>query len=285
MSNKAISLERFQDGMNKLVDNLKSIDITATLISTDWVASTVNEATIYTQTKSVTIPSKYENVVVSMAGNATAEQIAAAADAGISSVTYSSGTLTIVASKVKPMIDLPIVIQLSTVGGIVEVPNYTNIENVPIATSSTVGKVKPDNSTIQIDGNGTLSAGSSSAGDANKYLKGDGTWAAISNMTGADASTAGVSGLVPAPAAGDQDKFLKGDGSWGTAGGSGGDVYEDEVETTFSADGKTITEVFSNGTKTTVFNNNGTITETYPDGKSYLTTFNNDGSISKEEIV
>lgn len=33
-------------------------------------------------------------------------------------------------------------------------------------------------------------------------------------MTGATASTAGASGLVPVPAAGDQDKFLKGNGTW-----------------------------------------------------------------------
>jgi len=35
------------------------------------------------------------------------------------------------------------------------------------------------------------------------------------DMTGASASTAGTSGLVPAPAAGDQEKFLRGDGVWG----------------------------------------------------------------------
>lgn len=35
-------------------------------------------------------------------------------------------------------------------------------------------------------------------------------------MTGATASTAGTSGLVPAPTAGDQAKFLKGDGTWDT---------------------------------------------------------------------
>ena len=35
-------------------------------------------------------------------------------------------------------------------------------------------------------------------------------------MTGASSSTAGASGLVPAPAAGDEDKLLKGDGTWGT---------------------------------------------------------------------
>ena len=36
-----------------------------------------------------------------------------------------------------------------------------------------------------------------------------------SDFDGADASTAGTAGLVPAPAAGDQDKALKGDGTWG----------------------------------------------------------------------
>lgn len=35
-------------------------------------------------------------------------------------------------------------------------------------------------------------------------------------MTGADASTAGTSGLVPAPAAGDNTKYLSGDGTWKT---------------------------------------------------------------------
>lgn len=34
------------------------------------------------------------------------------------------------------------------------------------------------------------------------------------DMTGASASSAGAHGLVPAPAAGDHEKFLKGDGTW-----------------------------------------------------------------------
>lgn len=33
-------------------------------------------------------------------------------------------------------------------------------------------------------------------------------------MTGATAEEAGTSGFVPAPAAGDQNKFLRGDGTW-----------------------------------------------------------------------
>ena len=39
-----------------------------------------------------------------------------------------------------------------------------------------------------------------------------------SDFTGATSSTAGVHGLVPAPAAGDEVKFLKGDGTWGVGG-------------------------------------------------------------------
>lgn len=35
-----------------------------------------------------------------------------------------------------------------------------------------------------------------------------------STMTGATASTAGTAGYVPAPSAGDQNKFLKGDGTF-----------------------------------------------------------------------
>lgn len=37
-----------------------------------------------------------------------------------------------------------------------------------------------------------------------------------SDFTGATSSTAGAHGLVPAPAAGDQNKFLQGDGTWAT---------------------------------------------------------------------
>lgn len=62
-----------------------------------------------------------------------------------------------------------------------------------------------------------------SGGSAGQFLKwsADGTaiWAAdnnttYSNMTGASASAAGKSGLVPAPAAGAQSKYLRGDGTW-----------------------------------------------------------------------
>ena len=42
----------------------------------------------------------------------------------------------------------------------------------------------------------------------------------ISVFTGATASTAGTSGIVPAPQAGDQNKFLRGDGTWAIPAGA-----------------------------------------------------------------
>lgn len=55
------------------------------------------------------------------------------------------------------------------------------------------------------------------AGNQNKFLKADGTWAETpypSAMSGASAQAAGSAGLVPAPSAGDENKFLKGNGQW-----------------------------------------------------------------------
>lgn len=46
---------------------------------------------------------------------------------------------------------------------------------------------------------------------------------AVAVMTGADGTNAGTSGLVPAPAATDNTKFLKGDGTWAAV--SGGTTY------------------------------------------------------------
>ena len=84
---------------------------------------------------------------------------------------------------------------------------------------------------IEIIGNGTSNSARSNARaldwNGNERLNGDvyvgcnadstgGTKLAKEvPMTGASASTAGASGLVPAPSAGDEDKFLQGDGTWG----------------------------------------------------------------------
>lgn len=64
------------------------------------------------------------------------------------------------------------------------------------------------------------------AGDAGKFLKGDGTWTAVNAapMTGATASTAGTAGFVPAPAAGDNAKYLRGDGTWAEVSGGGASI-------------------------------------------------------------
>lgn len=68
-----------------------------------------------------------------------------------------------------------------------------------------------------------------SGGKAGQVLKwsADGTavWdndsnTTYTNMTGANATVAGKSGLVPAPAAGSQVRFLRGDGTWQTPPGS-----------------------------------------------------------------
>ena len=52
----------------------------------------------------------------------------------------------------------------------------------------------------------------------------------VKEMVGADSISGGSAGLVPAPSAGDQDKFLKGDGTWGTA--SGGATINDTTPST-----------------------------------------------------
>lgn len=44
----------------------------------------------------------------------------------------------------------------------------------------------------------------------------------LGDFTGASATQAGNAGLVPAPSAGDQEKFLRGDGAWATVSTSGG---------------------------------------------------------------
>lgn len=51
-----------------------------------------------------------------------------------------------------------------------------------------------------------------------------------SDVTGATSQTAGVHGLVPAPAAGDESKFLKGDGTWDTV-SAGADVEANPQDT------------------------------------------------------
>ena len=58
------------------------------------------------------------------------------------------------------------------------------------------------------------------AGSQGKFLRGDGSWASIDQVSynafkGATNTTSGGIGLVPAPGAGSQNMFLRGDGTWG----------------------------------------------------------------------
>ena len=68
-----------------------------------------------------------------------------------------------------------------------------------------------------------------------------------SNFTGTDGTSAGVAGLVPAPATTDAGKFLKADGTWDTAGGGSG-------PTVVQSTGTSTTDVMSqNATTSMVF--------------------------------
>lgn len=64
------------------------------------------------------------------------------------------------------------------------------------------------------------------------------------DMTGAAAGTAGAHGLVPAPAAGDNEKFLRGDGTWQavSSGGSATDVQVNGTSITASNIANIVTE-------------------------------------------
>ena len=84
-------------------------------------------------------------------------------------------------------------------------PDVNKAVNIPLMVGATAGAA------------GTVGlVPASSAGDQDKFLKADGTWAVAtaSVMTGANGTNAGTSGLVPAPTATDNTKFLKGDGTW-----------------------------------------------------------------------
>lgn len=139
------------------------------------------------------------------------------------------------------------------------------------------------------------------AGDEGKVLQGDGTWVTptdttysaganvqisaqnvisatdttYSDMVGADSSTAGAAGLVPAPAAGDQAKVLSGAGTW---------VNQPTVPTVGNA---TLT-VKWNGTSAGTFTANATSNKTINivpsrpcrPGTTVLATLGTNGTIS-----
>lgn len=71
-----------------------------------------------------------------------------------------------------------------------------------------------NNATLTITQNGTSAGTFTANASSNKTIALTDT--TYSDFTGADTSTAGTAGLVPAPAAGDNTKYLAGDGTWKT---------------------------------------------------------------------
>jgi len=99
--------------------------------------------------------------------------------------------------------------------------------NTSTATTATTATKDSKGQTIT----STYIKGLSVSGQTITYTKGDGTTGTIktqdtnttySVMSGATATKAGSSGLVPAPAAGKQSSFLRGDGTWVSVSSSGG---------------------------------------------------------------
>ena len=80
----------------------------------------------------------------------------------------------------------------------------------------------------------TLTAGANIQINNNTISATDTTYSAF---TGTDGTSAGVAGLVPAPATTDAGKFLKADGTWDTAGGGSGDTVYSDKTTSNSSDG------------------------------------------------
>tara|TARA_B110000046_G_scaffold129001_1_gene135493 strand:- start:162 stop:2291 length:2130 start_codon:yes stop_codon:yes gene_type:complete len=99
-------------------------------------------------------------------------------------------------------------------GGVTQITAGTNVTVSPIGGTGNV----TINSTDQFIGTVTGVTGTlpiTSSGGITPAI-------GINNYTGADGTTAGTKGAVPAPAATDNVKFLKGDGTWATVPGGGG---------------------------------------------------------------
>ena len=94
--------------------------------------------------------------------------------------------------------------------------NYLNIHKAD------VNHTHDDMAAATVDKNGKAGlVPAPDAGNADRYLRSDGTWhkppndnTTYGNMSGASANTAGKAGLVPAPAKGNADRYLRSDGTW-----------------------------------------------------------------------
>lgn len=151
----------------------------------------------------------------------------------------------------------------STLGGVKIGSNITlssgTISLTKANVTAALGYTPPTQDTntwIAFKGATTTAAGTAgyapapSAGNANRYLRSDGTWAVppdtnttYTNMSGATSSAAGKSGLVPAPAAGKQTSYLRGDGTW---------AVPTNTTYTLTKSGSTITLAGSDGSQTSV---------------------------------
>lgn len=170
---KLVTLESYQAGAAAIVDNLVPVDVSATLTAANWVTTTVSDVTTHTYPLSITIASKYRSVICSLSPNATNAQSSTMTKAKIESISYDSANeiLSIVATGVKPTIDIPIVVQLATVSSVAEMPRYVDGE-VPIATPNLLGICKPDGTSITITNDGTISADLSGKMDAITGIEG-----------------------------------------------------------------------------------------------------------------
>ena len=108
----------------------------------------------------------------------------------------------------------------------------------------------------------------------------------VSVMKGATAEADGSTGTVPVPKAGDQNKFLRGDGTWAES--SGGNSSDNTPYTiTTSEDGNTFTQTYDDGRVITITKTTTGFREISKDSSGstvsdITTTINDDGSIRSE---
>ena len=108
----------------------------------------------------------------------------------------------------------------------------------------------------------------------------------VSVMKGATAEADGKTGTVPVPKAGDQNKFLRGDGTWAESSGDNSSDNTPYTITT-SEDGNTFTQTYDDGRVVTITKTTTGFREISKDSSGNIvsditTTINDDGSIRSE---
>ncbi len=89
------------------------------------------------------------------------------------------------------------------------------------------------------------------AGDQEKFLRGDGSWAkvVVPVMVGATSTTNGTSGLVPTPRRSSSELFLRNDGTWAKVAGT---LTEDMIQD-FTNLKETVTNIIGTYTNKTIY--------------------------------